>query len=247
MTTMVLTAPADFISVPQRQVRVVEAAAQTQVQRSSMVGVPLAGTLGARRQPALVPAQQEPGDEELISAICLGAEWAMETLYQRYHRYAYALAYRILRESTAAEDIVQEVFLSIWRKASSYQKRYGSVYSWLQAIVHHRAIDKVRSASYRDRQWTPLQTEGEQDPPSEQPDVWEVAWQQEQRQLIRSVLAQLPPEQRLVIEMAYFGGYTHAEISEQKNIPLGTVKGRMRLGLQKMKHLLQERGLDTAC
>jgi RNA polymerase sigma-70 factor (ECF subfamily) len=189
--------------------------------------------------------RQEPPDEELISAICQGAEWALETLYQRYNRYAYALAYRILRDSSAAEDIVQEAFLSIWRKAVSYQKQHGSVYSWLQAIVHHRAIDKVRSAANRDRNWAPLQSEGEQDPPSEQPEVWEEAWQQERALLIRAVLKQLPTEQRLVIEQAYFGGLTHAEIAERYNMPLGTVKGRMRLGLQKMRRLLEEHGLDN--
>src|SRR5438128_5712405 len=177
----------------------------------------------AQRQ--AVPVQKDLTDEELIAAICQGAEWALETLYTRYHRYAYALAYRILHESTAAEDIVQEVFLSIWRKATSYQKHHGSVFSWLQAIVHHRAIDKVRSAAYRDHQWTPLQAEGEQDPPSEQREVWEEAWQQEQGKLIRLALEQLPSEQRQVIELAYFGGYTHTEIAEQQNIPLGTVKG----------------------
>jgi len=189
---------------------------------------------------------QDPSDEELISAICHGAEWALETLYERYYRYAYALAYRILHESTGAEDIVQEVFLSVWRKAASYQKHHGSVFSWLQAIVHHRAIDRVRSAAYRDHQWTPLQVEGEQDPPGDQCEVWEQAWHHEQGELIRLVLEQLPSEQRQVIELAYFGGYTHAEIAEKVNIPLGTVKGRMRLGLQKMKHLLREYGLDTA-
>jgi len=104
----------------------------------------------------------------------------------------------------------------------------------------------VRSAAYRDHQWTPLQAEGEQDPPSEQREVWEEAWQQEQGKLIRLALEQLPSEQRQVIELAYFGGYTHTEIAEQQNIPLGTVKGRMRLGLQKMKQLLREYGLDTA-
>src|SRR5712691_1673105 len=232
MTTLILPAPLRFAPTP--SVTTVPTLMVTKAKTASQV------------QRQAVAVTQDPSDEELISAICHGAEWALETLYQRYHRYAYALAYRILRESTGAEDIVQEVFLSIWRKAASYQKQHGSVYSWLQAIVRHRAIDKVRSASHRDSQWTPLQAEGEQDLPGEQPDVWEEAWHQEQGQLIRGVLAQLPAEQRLVIEMAYFGGYTHAEIAEQKNIPLGTVKGRMRLGLQKMKHLLQERGLDTA-
>lgn len=184
-------------------------------------------------------------DEELISAICHGSEQAMEIFYQRYYRYAYALAYRLLHESTAAEDIVQEVFLSVWRKAATYQRQHGSVYSWLQAIVHHRAIDRLRSVAYRNNQWAPLQVEGEQDPPSPQRDVWEEAWQKEQSQLIRSALAQLPAEQRDVIELAYFQGYTHTEIATLKQIPLGTVKGRMRLGLQKMKNLLQAYDLDA--
>ncbi len=184
-------------------------------------------------------------DEELISAICHGSEQAMEIFYQRYYRYAYALAYRLLHESTAAEDIVQEVFLSVWRKAATYQRQQGSVYSWLQAIVHHRAIDRLRSVAYRNNQWAPLQVEGEQDPPSPQRDVWEEAWQKEQGQLIRSALAQLPAAQREVIELAYFQGYTHTEIAAQKHIPLGTVKGRMRLGLQKMKNLLQAHDLDA--
>ena len=204
--------------------------------------------LAAAQEEVQSPIQAQPDwtDEDLISSICRGAEWALELLYQRYHRYAYTLAYRILHESSIAEDIVQEAFLSIWRKASSYQKQHGSVLSWLQAIVHHRAIDKVRAAAHRDHQWTPLQTDNEQDPPSEEPEVWEVAWHQEQSELIREVLAKLPAEQRLVIELAYFGGYTHAEIAEKWNIPLGTVKGRMRLGLQKMKYYLRERGLDSA-
>jgi RNA polymerase sigma-70 factor (ECF subfamily) len=191
-----------------------------------------------------IQRKTEPADEELISAICKGEEYAIEILYDRYHRYAYALAYRILRDPQAAEDIVQDAFLSIWRKASSYQVQHGSVHSWLQAIVHHRAIDMVRAGAHRDHQWTPLLTDNEQDPPSEQPDVWDQTWQGEQRRVIRSVLDQIPAEQRMVIELAYFGGYTHAEISEQYHIPLGTVKGRMRLGLQKMKILLSEQGLE---
>jgi RNA polymerase sigma-70 factor, ECF subfamily len=188
----------------------------------------------------------ELADEALISAMCNGEEWALELLYERYYRYAYSLAYRVVQDSTIAEDIVQEAFLSTWRKAPSYQAQYGNVRSWLQAIVHHRAIDKVREARHRSQQWVPLQTENEQDPPGEQPDVWEEAWRDEQHRLIRTVLDQIPADQRQVIELAYFGGYTHAEIAEQWHIPLGTVKGRMRLGLQKMKHLLQEYGLETA-
>src|SRR5947208_12792889 len=223
MTTLALPAPVRY--TPASAVKLVKATPHVQRQA--------------------VPVQTDLTDEELIAAICLDAEWALEALYTRYHRYAYAQAYRILHESTGAEDIVQEVFLSVWRKAASYQKHHGSVFSWLQAIVHHRAIDRVRSAAHRDHQWTPLQVEGEQDPPSEQCEVWEQAWHHEQGELIRQVLELLPLEQRQVIELAYFGGYTHAEIAEKVNIPLGTVKGRMSLGLQKLKHVLREYVLDT--
>ena len=189
---------------------------------------------------AKVPVKSEPTDEQLISGICKGEESAIEVLYERYHRYAYALAYRMLRDPVASEDIVQDAFLSIWRKASSYQPQNGSVQSWLQAIVRNRAIDKIRASTHRDYQWIPLQADNEQDPPSELPGVWEQAWQGEQHRIIREVMEQIPSEQRMVIELAYFGGLTHAEISEQYHIPLGTVKGRMRLGLQKMKALLAE-------
>jgi len=227
MTTLALSAPVCISAVPEREALPSSFPSILQVQRSA------------------IPVRQEPADEELISAICLGAEWALEALYQRYYRYAYAMAYRVLREATSAEDIVQESFLSIWRKADSYQKQHGSVYSWLQAIVHHRAIDKIRAATNRDRQWIPLQVEGGQEPPSEQPEAWEEVWQQEQAHMIRTVLDQLPAEQRMVIEQAYFGGFTHAEIAKKNSIPLGTVKGRMRLGIQKMRRLLEEMGLDT--
>jgi RNA polymerase sigma-70 factor (ECF subfamily) len=192
-----------------------------------------------------VLVKPEPSDEQLIAAICKGEESAIEVLYERYHRYAYSLAYRILRDPATSEDIVQDAFLSIWRKASSYQVQNGSVQSWIQAIVRHRAIDKIRASAHRDYQWTPLQADNEQDPPSEQPDVWEQAWQSEQHRIICEVMLQIPGEQRMVIELAYFGGLTHVEISEQCHIPLGTVKGRMRLGLQKMKILLAERGLGV--
>jgi RNA polymerase sigma-70 factor, ECF subfamily len=194
---------------------------------------------------AKVLVKPELTDEQLIAAICEGEESAIEVLYERYHRYMYALAYRILHDHVASEDIVQDAFLSIWRKASSYHAHNGSVQSWIQAIVRNKAIDKIRASAHRDYQWTPLQADNEQDPPNEQPDVWEQAWQSEQHRIIREVMEQIPGEQRMVIELAYFGGLTHTEISEQYHIPLGTVKGRMRLGLQKMKTLLADRGLEV--
>ena len=247
MTTTALEAPSIFVSTPEAEISEREKTTFSETPLKSW-GVSLQDTLRTattQEASAKVLAKPEPTDEYLISAICKGEESAIEVLYERYHRYAYSLAYRILREPVASEDIVQDAFLSIWRKASSYQAQNGSVQSWIQAIVRHRAIDKIRASAHREYQWTPLQADNEQDPPGEQPDVWEQAWQSEQHRIIREVMLQIPSEQRMVIELAYFGGLTHAEISEQCHIPLGTVKGRMRLGLQKMKSLLAEQRLGV--
>ena len=247
MTVMTLEAPSIFVLTPKAITSEHEKTTLSQNPLKSW-GASLQDTLRtAKTQAASTKelAKSEPTDEELISAICKGEETAIEVLYERYHRYTYSLAYRILRDSVASEDIVQDAFLSIWRKALSYQAQNGSVQSWIQAIVRNKAIDKIRASAHRDYQWTPLQADNEQDPPSEQSDVWEHAWQSEQHRIICEVMEQIPNEQRMVIELAYFGGLTHAEIAEQYHIPLGTVKGRMRLGLQKMKALLAERGLGV--
>ena len=247
MTTIAIEAPTMLVMTPKVKTVVWENTEASQNLAQSW-GASLVDTLQkviAPKAGAKVQPKSESTDEELISEICNGEEYAIEMLYERYHRYAYSLAYHILRDPAAAEDLVQDVFLSIWRKAASYQVQQGSVHSWIQAIVYHRAIDKVRAAVHRDRQWIPLQADSEQDSAGEQPDVWEQAWSDEQQRIIRTALDQIPVEQRMVIELAYFGGYTHAEISEQLHIPLGTVKGRMRLGLQKMKALLAEQGLDS--
>lgn len=199
-------------------------------------------------------------DEGLLLEISTGGSMAMEVLYERYARYAYALAYRIVHDCSTAEDIVQDAFLSIWRKAASYQEQYGCVRSWLQAIVHHRAIDCVRAAAHRDHQYTSLEraerVENIHKPAhtctpesttlTKKTEIWEAVWQEERSALLHSILAQLPQEQRQVIELGYFGGYTHAEIAEHWHLPLGTVKGRMRLGLQKMKYLLAQHGIDNS-
>jgi len=186
----------------------------------------------------------QASDTELLAAIAQGEEEALEHLYERYARLSYALAYRLLHDSLAAEDLVQEAFLAIWRKAGTYQPQQGSVYSWLQAIVHHRAIDRLRSAANRDQLCAPFEPDMEQQTLSAEPDACDQVWHGEQRRMVLAALAQIPPEQRQVIDMAYFGGYTHVEISEMLHIPLGTVKGRMRLGLQKMKSLLDESGIN---
>jgi RNA polymerase sigma-70 factor, ECF subfamily len=184
--------------------------------------------------------RQELDDEELMVEMCFGAEWAMEVLYQRYYRYVYALAHRIVRDNVVADDIVQEVFLAVWHKAASYRELRGSVRTWLLTIARHRAIDSVRAAMSRDYQYTFLQGREEQDLPSEEPELWEEAWHQERDAKLHHTLAQLPMKQRQAIELRYFDGFTDVEIADYLHIPLGTVKGRIRLGLQKMKQALTD-------
>lgn len=182
----------------------------------------------------------QASDEELMVAIIEGESMALELLYERHGRLAYALAYRLLHDAQAAEDIVQEAFLAAWRKAGTYNTRQGSVYNWLQSIVRHRAIDRLRSASNRKQLCSPLDAEIEQHTFCTEPDACEQVWHSEQRRLVLAALAQIPAEQRQVIDLAYFDGYTHAEIAEMLHLPPGTVKGRIRLGLQKLKVLLED-------
>ncbi len=184
-------------------------------------------------------------DEVLLKILCFHkADWALETLYERYKRYTYSLAYRILGSDTLAEDIVQEAFLTLWQKAPFYHEQQGSVKNWLQVIVRNRAIDKTRSQHYRHPDCTLSPELSEVVACDTEPEPWEQAWQDEQARYIREALRQLPPEQRLVIELSYFSGYTHADIAEQLHLSLGTVKGRMRLGLQKLRRILQEYSVE---
>jgi RNA polymerase sigma-70 factor (ECF subfamily) len=183
-------------------------------------------------------------DEELIIHICNGAEWALETLYQRYSRYAYVQAYRIVSDTMVAEDIVQDVFLAISHKAATYRPAHGNVGRWLQAIVYHRAIDYVRTTMRHDRQWMPLEDEYEQNTSAKEPEVWEEVWQHERDAIIHNALAQLSTEQRQAIELSFFNGYTHAEIARLWQVPLGTVKGRIRLGLQRLRQLLRKYDME---
>ena len=183
-------------------------------------------------------------DASLMQAIYYDrAEWAIEKLYERYQHYAYLLAYCILGDSFLAEDVIQDAFLTLWHKAHSYHEQQGSVKGWLQAIVRNRAIDKLRSSTHRDSQCTQLEEVNELNLSSSEPEMWEQVWEYEQSVSIRKALAQLPPEQSQVIELSYFDGYTHVEIARQQQISLGTVKGRLRLGLQKIKRLLQNLAL----
>jgi RNA polymerase sigma factor (sigma-70 family) len=182
-------------------------------------------------------------DEMLISAIARGAVWAMEPLYDRYHRMMYSLAYRMVADHQVAEDLLQDVFLSIWKRATSYSPQAGAVRSWLLSIMHHRTIDYLRAVRRRSTLKEATWEEVERDERVAFPDVWDEAWQRVQSAKVREALLSLPVEQRLVIELAYFQGWTHTEIAEGCQIPLGTVKARMRLGLIRLKKRLEEMGM----
>jgi RNA polymerase sigma-70 factor (ECF subfamily) len=165
--------------------------------------------------------------------VAAGEIGGLETLYDRYHTMAYALALRITAETGLAEDVVQDSFLGLWRNANRYAEVKGSVRGWLLAIVRHRAIDAVR----RQRAGVPLGDEAEETLPAvlTLPDIWpEVAGRLDAEQ-VRLALAVLPPAQREVIELAYFDGLTQREIADHTHAPLGTVKSRMRLGLVAMR------------
>ena len=173
-------------------------------------------------------------DEDLISLVYQARDSeAFATLYDRHSRAAYSLAYRMMGERQAAEDLVQEAFLKLWRgAASSYRPERGSVRSWLLAIVHNRAIDQLRSSASRRRTQEKVEATAPRFQPSE---AFKESWRNVQREQVREALKGLPEEQLKVLELAYFSGYTHVEIAGLLDLPLGTVKGRMRLGLKKIK------------
>jgi len=186
----------------------------------------------------------ELSDEALINALAEEAEWAMEPLYERYNRVLYSLAYRMVADHQVAEDLLQEAFLSVWRRANSYSLQSGAVRSWLISIVHHRTIDYLRAVRRRAGLKEITWEEVEQDERTAFPDVWEEALRSVQSAQLRAALRNIPSEQRMVIELAYFQGWTHSEIAEGCEIPLGTVKARMRLGLSHLRLQLAQMGVD---
>jgi RNA polymerase sigma factor (sigma-70 family) len=174
-------------------------------------------------------------DEDLLNAITGGAAWAMETLYQRYSRTLYSLAYRIVANQRIAEDLLHDVFLSLWNHALPTTPQAGVVRLRLVSLIHHRTIDYVRNA----RGSKPNGASIEEASRSEQASVTRACDESEQSSQnvqVREALLKLSMEQRMVIELAYFQGWKASEIAEQSQIPLATVKSHMRLGLMNLKH-----------
>jgi RNA polymerase sigma-70 factor, ECF subfamily len=180
-----------------------------------------------RRQQHLLLA-----DEDLLYFVGQGDSEAFTILYDRYGRAAFSLAYRVMGERQAAEDLVQDAFLKLWRSATSYRPERGSVRTWLLSIVRNRGIDQLRAHASRRRMQDRIEASAPRSQPSE---AFAETWRNSQRDRVRDALNTLPPEQLKVLELAYFSGYTHAQVSELLDVTLGTIKGRMRLGLKKMR------------
>ena len=177
-------------------------------------------------------------DEEAMQLVGDGNPRAFELIFDRHGGAAFSLAYRMVGNRVAAEDVVQEAFLSIWRSRMRYDRSRGSVRTWVLGIVHNRTIDALRRGATNDRRQETLDGVAERHEAPERTDV-EAARREEARS-VRTALDTLPDDQRRTIELAYFGGFTHSQIAELLDQPIGTVKGRMRLGLDKLKRQLAE-------
>jgi len=178
-------------------------------------------------------------DEELMQRLFHRDLEAFRALYERYGSLVYSTCLRIVRDTQIAEDMVQEIFLRIWRKPESYLPQRGRFVTWLTSVTRNRAVDEIRSRNRRFRHEAASPEEQEREvPAAETMDPALTAELADQRRLILAALEGIPLEQREVIELAYFGGFTQQEISERLSQPLGTVKTRIRLGMQKLRAAL---------
>lgn len=177
-------------------------------------------------------------DEELIGRVREGDALAFEVILDRHGAAAFSLAYRMCGRRAAAEDVVQEAFLSMWRSGMGYERSRGSVRGWVLGVVRNKAVDAFRRESVKSGRDVHDEAAAEGLAGVERVEV-EVE-RRDDAERVRGALAGLPGDQRRVIELAYFGGFTHVQIAELLELPAGTVKGRMRLGLKKLRLALGE-------
>ncbi|MHB1296087.1 MAG: RNA polymerase sigma factor [Anaerolineae bacterium] len=179
-------------------------------------------------------------DEVLIQLVAQGKTDALAELYDRYGRLVFSLAIDSVGDAATAEEITQDVFTSVWEKAHTYRSDQARVRTWLTSIARHRAIDALRRKGVRPEghsvAWTAMAPSAV--PSTGSPE--ETLELSEQRQRVRADIARLPEEQRLVLSMAFYQGYTHRQIAETLGHPLGTVKTRIRLAMQKLRDSLQD-------
>ena len=179
-------------------------------------------------------------DEDLLSLLGDGDAQAFALLYDRHSRAAFSLAYRMMGERQAAEDLTQDAFIKIWRGAPSYRTGRGGVRTWMLSIVRNQGKDQLRYHATRRRTQDKVEASAARTQPSE---AFAETWRNSQRDRVREALNTLPQEQLKILELAYFSGYTHVEIADLLGLPLGTVKGRMRLGLKKLRDHFEARGM----
>ena len=173
-------------------------------------------------------------DEALPALVARGDEQALAELYDRFGRVAYGIAVRVVRDASLAEDAVQDAFMTAWRTAAAFDPARGKASTWLLTLVHRRAVDVVRREERR--RGDPLD-----DAPVASGDATdESAEVREERRRVQAALAQLPPDQREALELAYYGGLTQTELAERLGVPLGTIKSRMFTALSRLRDLLGE-------
>jgi len=180
-------------------------------------------------------------DPDLAAGLAAGNQDALAELYDRYGRLAYSVALRVLGDPGRAEDVVQDAFLKLWNNAAQFDVERGSLRTWLITAVRHRSIDTMRGRGAHERQERELKPGLQAVGPTSDP--WRDVSLSLERTAIREAMNSLPAEQRQAVELAYFGGYSHAEIANMAGVPLSTVKGRMRLALEKLSSYLKGRGL----
>jgi RNA polymerase sigma-70 factor, ECF subfamily len=183
-------------------------------------------------------------DPELAQALARRDLDALAELYDRYGGLAYSVALRVLGDPGRSEDVVQDAFLKVWNAAPSFDASRGSLRTWLMTAVRNRAVDHLRGRGAHERKEQELKSEGRSVPST--PDPWAAVAASMERDAIRAGLESLPREQRQVVELAYFGGYTGTEIAEMIRVPVSTIKGRMRLALEKLHSYLQGKGLEPS-
>ena len=180
----------------------------------------------------------------LIRGMAERDQTAMSALYDATNRLVYGLVLRILSDPATAEEVMLDVYMQVWRQAESYDERRGGPLAWLTTVARSRAIDRLRSGKQRSQREEPLEHADDHWAPA---NIEEEIAASEMRQRVRAALDLLSPEQREVIELAYFGGMSHSEIAAKLSQPLGTVKTRTRLGMMKLRETLRdvqdERGL----
>ena len=177
----------------------------------------------------------EARDRDLVRRVATGDQEAFRLLFRRYAPTALGLARRVVRQPHLAEEIVQEAFVGVWRGSKGFDQERGSVRSWLMAAVHNRAVDAVRREEAQRRRAEEVAADPDLEPVDPSASVVEELNVLQQRAAVREALEKLPPEQRQVIELMYFGGQSQSRISERLGLPLGTVKSRTLLGMRRLR------------